>query len=431
MIEMKNSQIEWINSIPKDWELKKVKYILKNRNEKNSPIRTKNILSLTAKQGVIPLSQKEGGGNKPKEDFSAYKLAYPNDIVMNSMNILSGSVGLSKYFGCVSPVYYMFSPIDDKCDARYFNYIFQTIEFQKSLLGLGNGILIKESSNGKLNTIRMRIPLERIQNIILPFPNQLTQKNISDYLDVKCNEINNLISNIENQIYILKDYKKSIITNAVTHGTDFNVKFKITNNKYWKSIPETWDLVDIKYLFEIRKRIAGKEGYDVLSVTQNGLKIKDLSKNEGQIAESYANYQFVYPTDFVMNHMDLLTGWVDCSNYFGVTSPDYRVFSLKNQKNDLIYYKYVMQCCYMNKVFYSLARGVSNLGRWRLQTESFNNFKVPVPPFEEQKRISKYIDDKVLEINDIIDQKKVQLETLNQYKKSIIYEYVTGKKEVQ
>lgn len=126
MAEMKDSGVAWINTIPKEWKLKKIKYALKNRNENNNPIRSKNILSLTAKQGVIPLEEKEGGGNKPKEDYSAYKLAYPNDIVMNSMNVLSGSVGLSKYFGCVSPVYYMLRPIDGKDDVRYYNYIFQT-----------------------------------------------------------------------------------------------------------------------------------------------------------------------------------------------------------------------------------------------------------------------------------------------------------------
>lgn len=131
-------------------------------------------------------------------------------------------------------------------------------------------------------------------------------------------------------------------------------------------------LADIKYLFEIVKRIAGEEGYDILSVTQRGLKIKDISNNEGQIANNYSGYQFVYPTDYVMNHMDLLTGWVDCSSMFGVTSPDYRVFRLRDKNNNnLEYYKYVMQCCYLCRIFYSLGQGVSNLGRWRLQTSSF------------------------------------------------------------
>ena len=179
MAEMKDSGVAWINTIPKEWKLKKIKYALKNRNENNNPIRSKNILSLTAKQGVIPLEEKEGGGNKPKEDYSAYKLAYPNDIVMNSMNVLSGSVGLSKYFGCVSPVYYMLRPKDEKDDVRFYNYIFQTTAFQKSLLGLGNGIMMKESGNGKLNTIRMRIPIDKLGNIYIPIADYKEQKNMS------------------------------------------------------------------------------------------------------------------------------------------------------------------------------------------------------------------------------------------------------------
>lgn len=102
MQTMKDTKIKWLGEIPDSWQLKKIKYVLQERIEKNNPVRTTYILSLTAKQGVIPYDEKEGGGNKPKEDVSAYRLAYPGDIVMNSMNILSGSVGLSQYFGCVS-----------------------------------------------------------------------------------------------------------------------------------------------------------------------------------------------------------------------------------------------------------------------------------------------------------------------------------------
>ena len=131
-----------------------------------------------------------------------------------------------------------------------------------------------------------------------------------------------------------------------------------------------------------------------------------------------------------MNHMDLLTGWVDCSELFGVTSPDYRVFRLRDRNNNLNYYKYIMQTCYMNRIFYSLGQGVSNLGRWRLQTSSFNNFMVPVPPVETQESIANYLDKKCAEINVCIDDKQRQLEILSEYKKSLIYEYVTGKKEV-
>lgn len=430
MREMKDSGIQWLREYPANWNLIKIKYCLKERVEKNNPVRTTDILSLTAKQGVIPYDQKEGGGNKPKEDVSAYRLAYPGDIVMNSMNILSGSVGLSNYFGCVSPVYYMLRPIDKSEDVRFYNYIFQSTVFQRSLYGLGNGILIKESGNGKLNTIRMRIPIDKFGGLFIPVAPIQEQKKIADFLDAKCAEIDALTADIQTQIDTLEQYKRSVITETVTKGMNPDAEMKDSGNQYWGSIPTNWPLSDIKYLFEIVKRIAGKEGYDILSVTQKGIKIKDISNNEGQVAESYANYQFVYPGDFVMNHMDLLTGWVDCSKLFGVTSPDYRVFRLRDKNNSLNYYKYIMQTCYMNRIFYSLGQGVSNLGRWRLQTSSFNNFMVPVPPVEVQESIANYLDKKCTEINACIDDKQRQLEVLEEYKKSLIYEYVTGKKEV-
>lgn len=431
MREMKDSRIPWLGKYPATWSLKKIKYCLQERIEKNNPVRTTDILSLTAKQGVIPYDQKEGGGNKPKEDVSAYRLAYPGDIVMNSMNILSGSVGLSQYFGCVSPVYYMLRPLDAKEDVRYYNYIFQTTVFQRSLYGLGNGILIKESGNGKLNTIRMRIPMDKFGGLFIPVASKSEQKIIADYLDKICAEIDALAADIQAQIDTMEQYKRSVVFSAVSHGTAPS-RMKKTDSDVWTTIPSNWELADIKYLFEIVKRIAGKEGYDILSVTQKGLKVKDISSNEGQIASDYSGYQFVYPTDFVMNHMDLLTGWVDCSTQFGVTSPDYRVFRLcDKEQNNLHYYKYVMQCCYMCRIFYSLGQGVSQLGRWRLQTSVFNNFKVPVPPTDKQKEIAEYLDNKCAEIDAIIDQKNEQLSALDAYKKSLIYEYITGKKEVK
>lgn len=143
MRKMQESGISWLGEFPINWELRKIKYCMQERVEKNNPVKTTEILSLTAKQGVIPYDQKEGGGNKPKEDVSAYRLAYPGDIVMNSMNILSGSVGLSQFFGCVSPVYYMLRPWNAKEDVRYYNYIFQTTSFNAVCLDLGMAFLLK------------------------------------------------------------------------------------------------------------------------------------------------------------------------------------------------------------------------------------------------------------------------------------------------
>lgn len=428
--KMKDSGIAWIGEIPENWRLLKLKNILFERNEKNDPIKTNEILSLTIDKGVIPYKEKTGGGNKAKEDLTAYKLAYPNDIILNSMNIIAGSVGISKYFGCISPVYYALYSNNENY-INYYNQLFQSTEFQRSLLGLGNGIMIKESSTGKLNTIRLRISLEKLKSIYLPVPCKEEQEKIASFLDKQTTLIDDLIEATKRSIEELKQYKQSVITETVTNGLDKNVKMKDSGIDWIGECPSHWDVNKINRLFEIKKDIANQNGHDVLSVTQKGLKVKDITKNEGQMAADYSKYQIVNKGDFVMNHMDLLTGWVDCSIYEGVTSPDYRVFKNRNYRvANNFYYKYVFQTCYTNKIFYGLGQGVSNLGRWRLQTDKFINFYLPIPPLEEQEAISQFLVAREIEINGIIEEKQKLISEFESYKKSMIYEYVTGKKEV-
>lgn len=413
MIEMKDSGVAWLGEIPKNWKLSKINSIYKLRTQKVSD-EDYPPLSVTMK-GIVP--QLDSAAKTNAHDDR--KLVKKGDFAINSRSDRRGSCGVSDYDGSVSLINTVMKPRNEM-NPDYYNWLFHTTQFADEFFKWGHGIV------ADLWTTNW----QDMKHIDIPVPTLQEQKLIADYLNKLIPEINSLYSDIEKQIETLEEYKKSVITEAVTKGLDPNVEMKDSGNQYWKYIPKNWHLSDIKYLFEIVKRIAGKEGYDILSVTQKGLKIKDISKNEGQIAESYANYQLVYPTDFVMNHMDLLTGWVDCSTYFGVTSPDYRVFRLRDTTNNRFYYKYIMQCCYMNRIFYSLGQGVSNLGRWRLQTESFNNFQIPVPTVDEQKDIAEYLDKKCSEIDNIILDKKKQLETLEQYKKSLIYEYVTGKKEV-
>lgn len=138
--EMKDTGIEWVGLIPKNWYIRPLYACLDEINQKNSPIVTMNILSLTNTDGVIPYSERGNQGNKSKENLEDYKVVYPNTIVANSMNILIGSVGLSKYEGCVSPVYYVYSA-KSQIDIRYMNYLFQTEPFQKRLRQFANGIL--------------------------------------------------------------------------------------------------------------------------------------------------------------------------------------------------------------------------------------------------------------------------------------------------
>lgn len=200
----------------------------------------------------------------------------------------------------------------------------------------------------------------------------------------------------------------------------------MTNEATWMGmIPESWKSIPLKYVFDIQKRIAGKEGYTVLSITQSGIKPKNMDA-QGQYAQDYSNYQLVYPGDFAMNHMDLLTGWVDISQYEGVTSPDYRVFVNRNVDRFCSeYYKYIFQYCYSNKVFYGMGQGVSGFGRWRLPADMFLNFRLPVPSLEEQKRIAIFLEKKICDIDTVIAEVKASIEEYKAWKASIIYEAVT------
>ena len=190
-------------------------------------------------------------------------------------------------------------------------------------------------------------------------------------------------------------------------------------------IPNNWRTIRVKYAFRIKKEIAGELGHTVLSVTQRGIKPKDMSE-KGQFSLDYSKYQLVSSGDFIMNHMDLLTGWVDISNMDGVTSPDYRVFQSSNpEKYYPDFYRYVFQTCYQQRIFYGLGQGVSGFGRWRLPAEIFLNFYLPVPPYESQSAIAAYLDTHCAKIDEIIAQAKASIEDYKQWKASIIYEAVT------
>ena len=415
MREMKDSGIEWIGKIPANWNIVRGKYCLRYLQK---PLQSDDGVITCFRDGEVTLRS-----NRREEGFTVadkeigYQGVDVGDLVVHGMDGFAGAIGISDSRGKASPV---LNVLDSSEDKRYIMYYLRSMAYGEVFLSLATGIRVRSCD----------LRWNKLAELSYPLPSKEEQIAIASYIDRRMSEIKSLMEEIQYEIETIEAYKQSMVFNIISHGIE-KVALQTTESDVWKTIPCDWKLVDIKYLFEIVKRIAGKEGYDILAITQQGLKIKDISSNEGQIASDYSGYQFVYPGDYAMNHMDLLTGWVDLSDKFGVTSPDYRVFRLISPKDyDRKYYKYVLQCCYMCRIFYSLGQGVSNLGRWRLQTSVFNDFKVPVPPYDEQKKIGSYLDEKIIEINGIIKQKQQQLSELADYKKSLIYEYVTGKKEV-
>lgn len=428
MAEMKDRGIEWIGKIPKEWGLKRIQFCLEEINEKNNPIKTEQVLSLVKDKGVMLYEDKGNQGNKAKEDVSQYKVAYPNTLIVNSMNILIGSVGISNYLGCVSPVYYVFKETNES-DLRYINYIFNTKEFQKELRKYANGIL----------EIRLRVSSADIFKRKIPVPNKSIQSKIADYLDKKCIEIDALYSDIEKQIETLEEYKKSVITEAVTKGLDPDVEMK-NSGIFIGSIPAKWEICKVKHIAMMITDGAHitpdttEEMYKFLSVTDMDSFGELDFRNSMLITES--QYKYFVKTGCKPQKKDILISKdgtigkvtiVDTDEDFVIASslviirPDIKKISSE-------YLKYCLMSEFVQEQLRSLLSG-SALKRVSVGKNANLKF-VYTSDCEEQKTITTYLDCVCLEINSAINDKKQQLETLEQYKKSLIYEYVTGKKEV-
>ena len=433
MRAMKNSGIEWIEEIPEKWEITRLKSLFDFG--KGLPI-TKDDLTETG-IAVISYGQIHSKSNNGisidarllrfvPESFletNANSLTKMGDIlVADTSEDLDGcgnAVQVDKKIQLFAGYHTIILKSKEERDNRFLAYTMLTDNWRSQLRSKASGV--------KLFSISKKM----LGECSFIYPPASVQREISDYLDGQCICIDKINEKTKSTIEVYKKLRQAIIAQAVTKGVRGERLLKDSGSIWFGDIPEEWNSKKLKYQFHIKKDIAGEEGYTVLSITQRGIIPKDLSKNEGQLAESYANYQFVNVGDFAMNHMDLLTGWVDISKYDGVTSPDYRVFVLDDaEHNNSQYFLYLMQMCYSNRIFYGLGQGVSGLGRWRLQADKFLNFVIPIPPFEEQKEIAAYLDQKCSEIDALIAKKEQFLVELEKYKKSMIYEYVTGKKEV-
>ena len=203
-------------------------------------------------------------------------------------------------------------------------------------------------------------------------------------------------------------------------------RMKLSGEDWIGDIPQSWSAIRGKMLFEIRKRIAGEDGHTVLSITQRGVEEKDISSGEGQLAADYSKYQHLHRGEFAMNQMDLLTGWVDISKFDGVTSPDYRVFALRiPHAHDPRFHLYTLQHCYSQRIFFAFGKGAAQLGRWRLPTGAFNEFRFPNPPLNEQKAIARFLDRETAKIDELIAAQEDLIRLLKEKRQAVISHAVT------
>ena len=278
---------------------------------------------------------------------------------------------------------------------------------------------------------QQRIPDSFIANSYIAEPSLTEQTIIANFLYRETQRIDALVEEKKDFINLLIEKRLALISHAVTKGLDASVKMKASGVDWLGEVPEHWSIKKIKHLFQIRKRIAGKTGYPVLSITQQGIKVKDTITGTGQLSMDYSKYQFVEVGDFAMNHMDLLTGYVDLSKFHGVTSPDYRVFALTDLASVDRYYLYLMQIGYKNKIFFGYGQGVANIGRWRFQTEVFNNFKVPYPDKKEQQQIVDFLDNQMTKLDALTQETQTSIDLLKEHRTALISAAVMGKIDVR
>ena len=417
--QMKDSGIEWIGDIPADWSTDRLQWHLEEIKVQNSPVQSEQVLSLTIESGVIPYEEKGNQGNKAKENYEEYKLAYPDTLVVNSMNVIIGAVGISKYFGCVSPVYYVFRATEGT-DLRYIYYLFTNVGFQKEMRKYAKGIL----------EIRLRISASDMLKRIIPKPSYEEQCRISDFLDKKCAEIDTVIAKTKATIEEYKKLKQAIVIDAVTKGIRGNRPMIDSGIEWIGDIPADWN---IRVAFQLFKQVKNKnEGLvekNLLSLSYGKIKRKNINTVGGLLPENFDGYNIIEKDDIVLRLTDLQNDHtslrVGLSTERGIVTSAY--ITLRNQsENTPLYLYYYLHSFDLCKGFYGMGAGV----RQGLNWDGLKLLKVVLPPIEEQKEITDYLEQKCSEIDTLIDKKTALLEEMETYKKSVIYEYVTGKKEV-
>lgn len=421
MREMIDSGLPWIGEIPKGWELRKLKSLVEMQTGFTPDTKKEEYYS---DDGTDWITIGDLNGNKyipttTKKKISKQYIDEFNPQLVDEGSLLYSfklSVGQTAYTD--RPVYTneaiaSFSVKKD-CFLDFIRFASYLIEYNANTNIYGAHILNQEL----------------IKNAYLICPPLDEQKRIAAFLDSEIEKVDELLGNVRKQIERLNRYKQSLVFETITRGVSRNPVLHESGVDYIGQINSLYSLTTIGSLFKIKKDILGREPEQVLSITQSGIRIKDIESNKGQIAASYAHYQIVNVGDFAMNHMDLITGGVDISQFEGVTSPDYRVFVLNDVTMNPYYFLRVFQSYYKNRTFFGFGQGVANLGRWRLPASNWSKIQIPVPPVDEQNVIVDFLDKKCSQIDQLIEIKQKKIEKLEQYKKSLIYEYVTGKKEV-
>lgn len=415
MREMKDSGISWIADIPEHWSVSKIGGLYSLRVTKVSD-RDYPPLSVTNK-GILP--QLETAAKTNAHDDR--KLVCKGDFAINSRSDRRGSCGISSYTGSVSLINTILRPMTEM-HPQYYDWLFHTIQFGDEFYKWGHGIVDDLWTTG----------WQDMKKISIPTPPITEQAVIADFLDEQCAEIDSLISDIQSQIEALEEYKRSVITEAVTKGLDPDVEMRDSGVQWIGTIPKHWTVDNPKWHFVQRKdratkgltQLTASQKYGVVTQEEymeiTGAKVVTVEKD-------FDILKLVCPGDFII-HMRSFQGGLEYSEKYGSISSAYVMLIPQKTILEPRFYKWFFK----SPVYIDALSSTSNLIRdgQAMRYANFIQLPIPLMPKEEQQQIADYLDMKCAEIDSIIAEKKQQIETIEEYKKSLIFEYVTGKKEV-
>lgn len=414
MREMKDSGAKWIGLIPSLWAVDKLKYHLK-RNEPRNP-GNMTVLSLYRELGVIPKDSRDDNHNVTSEDTSKYKYVQVGDFVINKMKAWQGSVAVSDYEGIVSPAYFVYQFTDDVFYKRYFHYLLRSC-YKDEFMRLSGGIRVGQWD----------LPSEALDRVPVLIPHIIEQRSIADFLDKKCAKIDALTADIQTQIETLEQYERSVITEAVTKGLNPEADMKDSGVRWIGQMPAHWECIRGKYILRyLQKPIREDDG--VITCFRDGeVTLRSNRREDGfTMSDKEIGYQGIDVGDLVVHGMDGFAGSIGISDSRGKASPVLNVLDTKQNKRYVMYY---LRSMAYSDVFVAMATGI-RVRSCDLRWNKLSELQYPVPPVDEQEKIVNHIDAVLQRTIDVITDKQSQLATLDEYKKSLIFEYVTGKKEV-
>ena len=409
MREMKDSGIEWIGDIPKNWNMSKIGSLYTQRNEKVSD-KEYQPLSVTM-QGVLP----QLASAAKTDDGDNRKLVRVGDFAINSRSDRRGSCGISPLDGSVSLINIILTP-RTTMHPGYYDWLFHTTLFADEFYKWGHGIV------ADLWTTRW----QEMKSICVPVPEYAEQKRISEFLNSECAEIDAVLEKTRASIDEYKKLKQSVITQAVTKGIRGDRPMKDSGIEWIGEIPKEWSIVPHKRIMHKVKEICEHyNGEDIISLTMNGVIKRDLTAG-GKMPTSFDGYQYVEPEDLLLClfDIDVTPRCVGIVRDYGVTSPAYSRFRVHDGYSNK-YFDYLLRAIDDDKVFVHLSKNL----RSSLTETDFGAIKTCVPPIDEQECIAAFLDIKCAEIDNLISKKEQYIAEIKNYKKSLIYEYVTGKKE--